>query len=213
MYDLIYGLILSTKYVCVSVLMFAFPSETVMPIVGYAAWRGHIWFPAAVFVGVLGTTLWGLMIYGIARWVGPKGLDALITQYGKFLGISKASVNRAGAWFDRYAGTTVFVGRFVPGLRTAVCVPAGLRRMPLGRFLMYSLLGSIADVLLLAALGYAAHTYFHELRLIVDSVSHVIVLSLVGLTVAWWLWYRSRTKRNLARREGLEPSNPGFKGR
>jgi membrane protein DedA with SNARE-associated domain len=187
MYNLIYSLILSMKYVCVAALMFAFPSETIMPVVGYAAWRSHIWLPAAMVVGVIGTALWALMVYAIARWVGPKGLSAFIARYGKLLGIRKASVDRAGKWFDRYAGMAVFAGRFVPGLRTAVCVPAGLRRMPVGRYLGYTLLGSGLDVVILAYLGYTAHAYFHELRLILDDVSNLIVLGLVLAVAGWWL--------------------------
>lgn len=190
MYELIYGLILSLKYVSVAVLMFFFPSETVMPIVGYAASRGYIWLPGAIVAGVIGTTLWSLMIYTLARSVGPKGLNAFIARYGKFLGIQKSGVDRAGKWFDRHAGVAVFAGKFVPGLRTAVCVPAGLRCMPFGAFLGYSLLGSSVDVVILAYLGYTAHAYFHELRMILDNASSAIVLGLVLLAIGWWLLHR-----------------------
>ena len=192
MYDLIYGLVLSMKYVSVAVLTFVFPSETVMPIVGYAASMEYIWLPGAIIAGVTGTTFWSLMIYTLARLAGPQGLDAFIHRYGRFLGIQKKGVDTAGKWFDRHAGIAVFVGRFVPGLRTAVCVPAGLRRMPRRYFLGYSLVGSTVDVLVLAYLGYMAHTYFHELRAILDSASTVIVLGLVLLAVGWWLWRRSK---------------------
>jgi membrane protein DedA with SNARE-associated domain len=192
MYDTIYHLILTMRYVCVGVLMFAFPSETVMPIVGYIASRGHIWLPGAIVAGILGTTAWSLMVYALARWVGPKGVGVLVARYGTFLGIQKAGVDRAGRWFDRYASAAVCLGKFVPGLRTAVCVPAGLRRMPVGRFLGYSLLGSAADVAILAYLGYTAHTSFYEVRIMVNSASNLIVVGLVLAVVGWWLLRRFR---------------------
>lgn len=192
MYDTVYNLILSMRYVCVAVLMFALPSETVMPVVGYVAWLGRIWLPGAVAVGVLGTTVWALMIYAIARWVGPKGLDAFIARYGRFLGIRKSGVESAGKWFDRHAGVAVCLGRFIPGVRTAICVPAGLRRMPVGQFLGYCLLGSAVDGVVLAYLGYTAHASFHELRLILDGASNVIVAGLVTLIIGWGLLRRYR---------------------
>jgi membrane protein DedA with SNARE-associated domain len=190
MYDTVYNLILSAKYLCVAVLMFALPSETVMPIVGYVASLGHIWLIGAIAMGVIGTTLWALMIYAIARWVGPAGLDVLIGRYGTLLGIRKSSVDTAGKWFDRHAGLAICLGRFVPGLRTAVCVPAGLRRMPVSHFLGYCLLGSAVDGVILAYLGYTAHSSFHELRVILDSASNVIVITLVALVLGWWLLRR-----------------------
>jgi len=190
--NLIYSLILSLKYISVAALMFIVPSETVMPIVGYAAALGHIWLPGAIIAGVLGTTLWSVMIYAIARSVGLRRLNSLIRRYGKLLGIQKRSVDKAGKWFDRNAGVTVFVGKFVPGLRTVVCIPAGLRRMPFGAFLGYSLLGSSLDALLLAYLGYMARAYFHELQTILDNASNVTVLCLLLLIVGWWVWRRRK---------------------
>lgn len=192
MYDFIYGLILSTKYVSVTVLMLVFPSETVMPIVGHIASLGYISLPGAIIAGLIGTTLWSVLIYSLARWVGPQGLDNFISRYGKFLGIRQSSVDRAGKWFDRHAGMTVFIGKFIPGLRTAVCIPAGLRRMPFGKYLGYSVLGSSVDLAILAYLGYSAQAYFDELLMILDNISSVVVLSLVLLAVGWWVWRRFR---------------------
>lgn len=197
MADFIYELILLAKYLSVALLMFIFPSETVMPVVGYIASLGHLSLPVAIIAGTIGTTLWASIIYGLARRIGRDAVYRFVKKYGRFLGISRGRIDKAGKWFDRHAGATVFGGRFVSGFRTAVSIPAGFRRMPFRSFVIYTALGSGIDSAFLAYLGFTAHSHFDDLRMLIDTVSNGLVCGLLVLVLAWILWryYRRRIRR------------------
>lgn len=194
MHDFIYQFVLSIEYVSTCLFMFVFPSEAVMPVVGYAASMGYVFLPAAVVAGTVGTTLWAIMMYAIARRIGYKAVTAFVRRNGRFLGITTRNVDKAGRWFDRHARLTVFVGRFVPGLRTAVSIPAGFRRMPFRSFVLYTVLGSGIDSMLLAYLGYSAQAHFDTLMIAIEGISGLIIVGLCILAAAWLLRHYYRKK-------------------
>jgi membrane protein DedA with SNARE-associated domain len=192
MYDYVYSLIASSKYPSIFILMFIFPTEAVMPIVGYAASRGLLNLPMAVLVGTAGTTAWAIAIYALARQTSQENVYSFIDKYGRWIGIRRRNAMVAGKWFDRHAKITVLVGRFIPGLRTAVSIPAGFRRMRFLTFVTYTALGSLLCSSVLAYLGYRAGSHISELVTLLDGLSTVILLALVGLVLAWVLLRRYR---------------------
>jgi len=192
MYNFICQFVVSTKYLSILLLTFVLPTETVMPVVGYMASLGHMSLPLAVSVGVAGTTLWAAFIYALVRSSDQKVVYAAIDKYGRWIGLSRKNVESAGMWFDRHNRTAVLLTRFVPGLRTATCIPAGFRHMSFGVFVLSAAVGSLVDCAVLAYLGYTAHMHLHELRVAINDVSNLIILGLLVALLAWILWRRRR---------------------
>jgi len=114
------------------------PSELVMPPAGYLAAKGAMDPVLAVLAGATGSILGALANYGMAVWVG----EPLLRRFGRFILISNASLDRAEAFFRRHGEISTFLGRLVPVVRHLISIPAGISRMRLGRFVLYTGLGA-----------------------------------------------------------------------
>ena len=98
--------------------------------------------------------------------------------------MSRADVSRADDWFDAHGHWAVLFGRLIPTVRTLISIPAGLSEMPLGRFLIYSGIGTAAWTTLLAVFGYISGSRYPELERWIDPLSYGVI----GLIVALYLW-------------------------
>ena len=116
----------------------------------------------------------------MGRWLGRERLRRFAARHGRWLTLSPAEVDRAGAWFARRGGVTVLVGRVVPGVRSLISVPAGVAGMPLTPFLAYSALGTIVWTGLLTAAGYGLGENYRSVGRLIEPIGNgVLVLALV----------------------------------
>ncbi|HET7313114.1 DedA family protein, partial [Salinisphaera sp.] len=125
-------------------------SEVVVPPAGFLAYQGALSLWGVVAAATLGNVAGGWIAYAVGR----RGGRPLIRRYGRYIWLSERHLARAEAWFTRRGEITVFVARLLPAFRTFISLPAGIGEMPLGRFLIYSLLGSLPWNLALALAGY-----------------------------------------------------------
>ena len=114
------------------------PSELVMPPAGYLAAKGAMDPVLVVLAGMVGSILGALANYAMAIWVG----EPFLRRYGRFVLISNASLDRTEAFFLRHGEISTFLGRLVPVVRHLISIPAGLARMRLGRFALFTGLGA-----------------------------------------------------------------------
>ena len=114
------------------------PSELVMPPAGYLAAQGRMSLWAVILAGLVGSVLGALANYAIAAWLGRP----LLHRYGKYFLMREASLNRAEAFFNRHGEVSTFVARLIPVIRHLISLPAGLARMRLDRFALYTALGA-----------------------------------------------------------------------
>jgi len=129
---------------------FPFPSEVVIPPAGYLASRGEMSLVWVIAAGILGSLLGALFNYGLAVWLGRPFLH----RYGRYVGLTPRALERVEGFFRRHGEISTFVGRLVPGVRQYISFPAGLARMRLVPFCLYTCLGAGAWVVVLAAIGY-----------------------------------------------------------
>jgi membrane protein DedA with SNARE-associated domain len=151
--------------------------------------------------GLAGSLLVGA---SIAYVVGRYGGRALFLKYGRYVFVSAHHLDKADRWFERRGEVTVFFTRMMPGVRTFISLPAGIAKMPVGRFLLYSLLGSVPWNAALAYLGYAAGKAAGEdpwgsLQEQFSRYNHIcyIVLGVVVVAlIAWgvWRWRRRKSR-------------------
>jgi len=166
------------------------PSEIIMPFSGYLVYTGrfNIWLVS--IAGAFGCVVGSLVAY----WVGMYGGRPLIEKYGKFVLVSKHDLDLADRWFDRFGEIIVFVSRLLPAIRTFIAFPAGVARMNLKKFIIYTFAGSFPWCLGLAYVGQKLgerwetdprlKTLFHRFDFVIGIV--------IVLAATWWIWRHLR---------------------
>lgn len=163
------------------------PSELVMPLAGYTASTGTLTLPGVVAAGVAGSVAGALVLYGLGAWLGAERIARLADRHGRWLLVRGRDVERAEAWFRRHGALAVLLGRVVPGVRSLVSIPAGACRMPLGRFVVLTTIGTTAWTTLLAALGHALGERWEQVGRWVGPLAGLVlgVLLAAHLVTAW----------------------------
>ena len=158
-----WGLLFIFVFMAIESSFVPFPSEVVMIPAGFLAARGElmgghsaascgalaaVW--VAIAVGVLGSLAGAFINYYLALWVGKPFLE----KYGKWFFLKPAALERACEVFNKYGAATTFVCRMVPAIRQLISIPAGIARMPLGSFTLFTALGAGVWTAILAFVGY-----------------------------------------------------------
>jgi len=171
------------------------PSELILPFAGWSVSRGLIepltsspWsFWAAVLAGVLGNTLGSLASYAI----GAYGGRPLVERYGRYVLISAHDLELAERWFARFGEATVFFSRMLPIVRTFISVPAGIARMPLWRFTLFSILGAVPWVMRLVWGGMQLGDHWLELKQSLKGLDYLVAAAIIA-AVGIFIWRHVR---------------------
>ena len=154
----IWGYALIFFFMAVESSFIPFPSEIVMIPAGFLAARGELLngphglaLALAIAVGVAGSILGAYVNYFLALWVGKP----FLVKYGKYFFVKPEPLNRACEVFNKYGAATTFVCRLVPVIRQLISIPAGISKMPLGVFTLFTGLGAGIWTAILAFVGYA----------------------------------------------------------
>lgn len=166
------------------------PSEIVVPYGGVLAAQGHVKLWHVVIVAVAANLAGSLVAYAAGRYGGR----AFIERWGKYVFLSRHHLAKADQWFEKRGELTVFLTRMMPGVRTFISLPAGMGKMNIAKFVVYSALGSVPWNTALAVLGwyFAANweqlqRYFHEYNTYFYTVLAVAVVAML----VWWIRRRS----------------------
>ena len=167
------------------------PSELVMPPAGYLAAKGEMNLVIAIACGVLGSVLGALANYGVALWLGR----AVIRRAGRYLLISEKALDRAERFFDRHGEISTLLGRMLPVVRHLISIPAGIARMSLPRFVLFTGLGAFLWCTILATIGYVLGQ--HEDVLSNVEAQHYVsralyVIPALIVTVIVYAWRQRR---------------------
>jgi membrane protein DedA with SNARE-associated domain len=120
------------------------PSELVLLLTGFNVSTGRFDLLSAILAATVGSLLGAYILYFFGRWIGEERQEQFLAWSGKWLGLKRADVDKAFAWFARHGDVAVFIGRFVPIVRSLVSIPAGGERMNLAHFTVFTALGSLA---------------------------------------------------------------------
>ena len=197
MSDWVIDLIDSTGYVGVFLLMLLetifppIPSEVILPVAGLRAANGPMTLGGVIAAGSAGAMVGNMLWYGLARSIGEPRFRRFIERYGRWLTLDWYEVERVQALFGRFGGAIVFVGRMLPTARTFISVPAGLVRMQMFRFFLWSTFGTILWSSALAAAGYLLGLRFGEVERVVGPLSSAVVAAVVIVYIWRQLtWHR-----------------------
>src|SRR3989338_5634207 len=158
------------------------PSEIIMPFSGFLVTRGIFLFWLVVFVGALGNLVGSLFSYYLGVFGGRKFLE----KYGKFLFIHKHDIQKANKWFEHWGGSVAFFSRMLPIVRTFISFPAGVARMNVWKFSIYSFAGSFLWSAMLTYAGFWAGENWHFLSPYFHKFDWLII-SLVLVGAVWWI--------------------------
>lgn len=159
------------------------PSEVVVPSGGALAAAGRLNFAAVVLVATLANLLGSLVAYLVAaRWG-----TAVLLGPGRYVGIRRHHVEIADRWFQRYGQPAVFFGRLLPVVRTYISFPAGLAGVPLGRFAILTVLGSLPWNFALALVGYQLRDHYDQVASFIRGGGYLLALAVLAVLVFWWL--------------------------
>ncbi len=181
------------------------PSEVILPMAGWKVSQsaldpnvlepltGLAWnIPLAVAFATVGSLVGAVAGYAIGLWGGRPLLD----RFGGYVGIGAEDLDRADRWFARWGSWAVFLGRMVPLVRTFVSYPAGISRMPFGRFLLFSALGSIPWNAALIVAGFLVGENYVQIEAALKPFEYLIYAAVVaGIAYLVYRWWRAKRAR------------------
>lgn len=195
--NLNYGTV--TLFMAIESSFIPFPSEAVVPPAAWkAAVTGEMNIFLVVFFATLGALLGALVNYYLALWLGrPIIYRFSNSRIGHMCLLSEEKVKHAEEYFDKHGAISTFVGRLVPAVRQLISIPAGLARMGIARFLLYTTLGAGTWNIILAALGYYMSTFdsLKTEQAVMDAVKEYsseigIVFLVLAVVIAGYIIYK-----------------------
>jgi len=176
------------------------PTEATMLFAGFAvanpeqaATSHHLTLAGVVIAGVLGNLVGSWIAYGVGRW----GRIELVEKHGRWLHVKPSHIEWADRWFQRYGDPAVFFSRMLPIIRTFISLPAGVARMPFGRFTLLTVAGCAPWVLGLALAGQAVGDEWMNVRKYFEYVDYVVIATIV-VGIVYLLIRRRRSRREPA---------------
>ena len=183
-------------YIAIFLLMLAesacipFPSEVTMLVGGWYAADGRLSFWWVVAAGVLGNLVGSWVAYFVGRTLGREVLD----KYGKYLFIRSHDIDRAEVWWEKRGEAATFFSRMLPVIRTFISLPAGMARMPFGKFTLYTFLGVIPWTWALTYVGVVVEDRWEQVLVYFDVPTLIIGGVLVTIAGVWFLRRRKQRK-------------------
>ncbi len=188
-------LILDWGYLGVFVLMtiessfIPFPSEIVLIPAGYLASKGEMHI-GMIMLSALGGSMAGAFVnYYLALLLGRK----ILSKYGKYFFIKENALQKMDDYFEKHGHISTFIGRLLPGIRQLISIPAGLARMNLAVFSLYTALGASLWAFILVMLGYTIGENQELLDAYLKQITFVVVVILVLLAL-WYIRYQKNKK-------------------
>jgi membrane protein DedA with SNARE-associated domain len=167
---------------------FPFPSEVVMVPAGYLAYKGEMNIYLAIFAGIAGSLTGALFNYFLAVKFGRS----FLVKYGKYFFIKEETITKMEEFFKSHGHISTFSGRLIPAVRQYISFPAGLARMNLLTFSIYTTLGAAIWVVILTLLGY----YLGDNEALIKEYLRYIIVGILILLAIIGFWYYKKIKKN-----------------
>lgn len=168
------------------------PSEVVLPLGGFTVAQGSLNFVSVFIWATIGSVVGAYILYGIGAWLGADRLRAI----ADWMWLVKASdVDKSLAWFDKYGRPSILFGRLIPGIRSLISIPAGLDRMNLLTFGLWTTLGSAVWNFILIFLGFKLGENWEAVTGYIDQYSKVVYVILLLILLGFLIFFIRRAIR------------------
>ena len=172
------------------------PSEIVLPFSGFVASRGDLGLIGVIIAATVGSVAGSVVLYYLADWFGWERIQAIVAKYGKYLGVKQKDVDKAADYFDSHENWFVLFGRFIPGVRSVIAIPAGLRKMPITSFVVISTIGAAVGNIILVYAGYRLGEDYEQIEHYIGPASKIIAAIVVLGAVGWIVYRRLQDKES-----------------
>lgn len=158
------------------------PSEIIMPFAGFLVFKGEMTLWGVALAGAIGCVVGSIPAY----YLGLYGGRPLVEKYGKWVLISAKDLDWADKAFDRHGEIIIFIGRLLPAVRTFIAFPAGVARMNMPKFIIYTFVGSLIWCWLLAYAGFKTGEHWESLKVYFHEFHFVLIVAGV-IFLAWYI--------------------------
>ncbi|WP_145644079.1 DedA family protein [Bacillus paralicheniformis] len=176
--------------IAIGLMIEIIPSEIVLAYGGYLVSSGSITMTGAVIAGVIGGTIAQLFLY----WIGYYGGRPFLYKYGKYLLIQKHHIQTAEKWFEKYGGGVVFSARFIPVVRHAISIPAGIAKMPILKFTGLTVLAIIPWSILFVYLGIQLGSRWDHVENVARTYTTPIMIGATAMIILYFGLKKLRKK-------------------
>lgn len=197
--EIIVEFIQNTGYWSVFILMILesmvapVPSEAVMPFAGFLIADGKFTFTAVIFISTLGSIVGSLISYYIGAWGGRP----LVERFGKYLFLNKHHLDLTEQYFKKKGDATIFISRFIPIVRHLISIPAGMGKMNVLKFCIYTILGAGLWNAFLTYMGYILRDNWAEVMKYSHTIDIIVlVILIIGTIYIILKFYQNIKKRN-----------------
>lgn len=173
------------------------PSEVILTFSGFMTTNSNITVIGVIIAATIGSLLGAIILYYIGKILNKERLITIVnSKYGKWLKIKPKDVEAADKWFNGKGNKAVFFCRFIPVVRSLISIPAGMSEMPLVKFIVYTVLGSIIWNTTLVCVGAFAGDKKDYILSLLNEASHIVVILLIitFLGIVFW-FYKIRGKK------------------
>ncbi|RFU62055.1 DedA family protein [Peribacillus glennii] len=165
------------------------PSELVLGYGGYLISIGRIHFPGALLAGVIGGTMAQLFLY----WAGYYGGRPFLRKYGKYIFITERHLDIAEQWFGKYGAGVIFTARFIPVVRHAISIPAGVAKMSAVKFTIYTIAAIVPWTIFFLAIGKLLGENWRDIKSITAPYIIPVVILALSLAIIYYIWRKKQT--------------------
>jgi membrane protein DedA with SNARE-associated domain len=173
-----YGVIIGTAF---------FPSEIIMPLAGIAVSQGKMTLWGIIGAAILGDVSGALIIYSIA-YIGGR---PLIEKYGKYILIDHNKLEQADTWFEKYGPEAVLISKLLPIMGRVISVPAGIAKMSLKKFIIYTFIGTLPFAITLGYLGVQLGVKWPIIKEYLDTWD-ILIVTAVFIGILAYILYKKR---------------------
>jgi len=168
------------------------PSEAIMPFAGFLVARGDLNLLWVAIAGTLGNWLGS----AVSWWIGARYGKPFVHKFGRYVWLNEHHLNQSEQWFKQYGEVSVFVGRFLPIVRTFISLPAGFAKMNFAKFSLYTVLGAFPFCYLLTWIGFKLGERWEEIRQYFHYLDGLVIIGLL-VTLMLVLERRRRKRRHM----------------
>lgn len=178
--------------IMIGLMIEVIPSEIVLSYAGFLVSQGEIGFWGGVLFGTIGGVIAQIFVY----WIGRYGGRPFLEKYGKYLLIRKKHIDVAEEWFNRYGTGVIFTARFIPVVRHAISVPAGIVKMPLYKFTLLTALAVIPWSVMFMYLGMTLGENWRQINQAAAPYVKPIMWTALALTVVYFFYQWAKRRRS-----------------
>lgn len=171
------------------------PSEIILPLAGFNSSKGTMNVFLAILFATIGSVVGAMILYYVGYVFGENRVRVMVDKWGKWLGFKETDIDKADEWFDRHGGIAVAMCRVVPIVRSLISIPAGLRKMPIASFVLYTAAGSLVWNTILIFAGYILGDNWEHVEEYVGYLQYVVIAVVLVVGVAW-IWFRMIKPQN-----------------